>query len=47
MVAFYLSVQKFHRLKSEERQIDETNLFKVMRVRVIKCESFAQKAVLL
>ena len=32
---------------NEERQSNETNLFKTMRVRVIECESFAQKVVLL
>ena len=34
-------------LKTEERQSDETNFFKAIRVRVIERESFAQKVVLL
>ena len=34
-------------LKSEERQSDETNEIETMRVRVIECERFAQKVVLL
>ena len=34
-------------LKSAERQTNETNLFKAVRVRVIECESFAEKIVLL
>ena len=33
------------KLKSKKRQSDETNLFRAMRVRVIKYESFAQKVV--